>query len=361
MVNLYPFSISIRKLLPRMNKLYSLLKSSRAAIDLASIMVGIIVIGLIGGVIAATVFAVIPWSQDKAAKQQLESIHTAENALYGLSSDSNVALQGGAKRASFGSSAQLDANNLLTLDKTGSYCVIPAVGGKDYHAYVKSGSNKWFSATNSKKTPIEYTGTTPCVNGVDTPIGDASQTPGTVDTGVDDGVGDVPTAPTAPTVPALPAAVLVKSYDFENQSATGFTYFNAKRSAESITVVANGHDASSKYALRYLDTGEADDYYGGIVDRSYTSTGIVTGAKYRMTAWVYWRSGTSVSSMNVSMFGSDYKTVMKADPVTKANTWTQVSFEVKATTSRTVAFSNYGRAYTSADFTVDDVVIEKLP
>jgi len=183
-----------------MLRLHNVLKSSRAAIDLASIMVGIIIIGLIGGVIAATVFAVIPWSQDKAAKQQLESIHTAENALYGLSSDSNVALQGGATRASFGSSMHLNANDLLTLDKTGRYCVISAAGGKDYHAYVKSGSGKWFSATNAQKSATLYAGSTPCVNESDTPVGSGTQAPGTVDIGVDDGSGNVPTEPAGPVV-----------------------------------------------------------------------------------------------------------------------------------------------------------------
>jgi surface protein len=41
-------------------------------------MVGIIVIGVIAGTIAATVFAVIPWSQDAAARQDLDSVRTAE-------------------------------------------------------------------------------------------------------------------------------------------------------------------------------------------------------------------------------------------------------------------------------------------
>lgn len=58
--------------------------SENGAIDLASIMVGIIVIGLIGGVIAATVFAVIPWARDNAAKASLESLKTAENAYAGF-------------------------------------------------------------------------------------------------------------------------------------------------------------------------------------------------------------------------------------------------------------------------------------
>lgn len=64
--------------------LHFLRTSTRAAIDLASIMVGIIIIGIVGGVIAATIFAVLPWAQDKGAKQQLDAVQTAENAYAGL-------------------------------------------------------------------------------------------------------------------------------------------------------------------------------------------------------------------------------------------------------------------------------------
>ena len=71
-------------------------KNEAGAIDLASIMVGIIVIGLIGGVIAATVFAVIPWAQNNAAKQQLDSIVAAQSAYMGLSADFGQAQFGGA-------------------------------------------------------------------------------------------------------------------------------------------------------------------------------------------------------------------------------------------------------------------------
>lgn len=60
-------------------------KSSKAAIDLASIMVGVVIIGLVGGVIAATVFAVIPWAQDNAAKSQVAEVSNAQNAYAGLS------------------------------------------------------------------------------------------------------------------------------------------------------------------------------------------------------------------------------------------------------------------------------------
>ena len=45
-------------------RLNNTLRNEAGAIDLASIMVGIIVIGLIGGVVASTIFAVIPWTQE---------------------------------------------------------------------------------------------------------------------------------------------------------------------------------------------------------------------------------------------------------------------------------------------------------
>lgn len=58
------------------------LRSGVGAIDLASIMVGVIVIGLFASVIAATVFAVIPWSQVQAAKGNLDAVRTAEAVAF---------------------------------------------------------------------------------------------------------------------------------------------------------------------------------------------------------------------------------------------------------------------------------------
>jgi hypothetical protein len=205
-----------------MLRLRSALKSSRAAIDLASIMVGVIIIGLIGGVIAATVFAVIPWSQDKAAKQQLDSVHTAQNAFFGLSSDPSQDLTNG-KKNSFASSAELSTKELLNSDTT--YCTVPTVDGKDYHAYAKSGSGKWFYALNSdKQAQVLTAGLVPCVDTIidgkpvtvvnpvvdngTTPVG---TTPGTVNPG---------TAPVSTSTSAMPAGEVGKSY-YYTFSASG--------------------------------------------------------------------------------------------------------------------------------------------
>jgi type II secretory pathway pseudopilin PulG len=142
--------LPLNEILP-MHRIYKTLHSSKAAIDLASIMVGVIIIGLIGGVIAATVFAVIPWSQDKAAKQQLDSIHTAQNAAYGLSSDAQAAASSGMTPNSFQSSADLAKYNLLS---TGAnYCTIPSTDKKNYTGYSLSSSGSIWAATNDSKIP----------------------------------------------------------------------------------------------------------------------------------------------------------------------------------------------------------------
>lgn len=123
------------------------------AIDLASIMVGIVVIGLIGGVIAATVFAVIPWTQNNAAKQQLDSIVSAQNAYMGLSSASASPLPAGYTANSYTDSTGLAAANLLTTNS--KYCAIPIDGGKGFQAFAYSSNGVVWSVSNSNTKPTE--------------------------------------------------------------------------------------------------------------------------------------------------------------------------------------------------------------
>lgn len=66
-------------------RMLTIFRSERGALDLASIMVGVLVIGIVGGIIAATVFAVIPWSQDRAAQGALDAVKTAESVQFGQS------------------------------------------------------------------------------------------------------------------------------------------------------------------------------------------------------------------------------------------------------------------------------------
>jgi len=134
------------------------------AIDLASIMVGIIVIGLIGGVIAATVFAVIPWAQDNAAKQQLDSVASAESAYIGLSTDGGQQQ----KFASLDDGVTTPANKGKIISGTdtlfdgsglGANIAVVANGtsgnGAHYGAAVKSASGKVFYISDRKTQPTE--------------------------------------------------------------------------------------------------------------------------------------------------------------------------------------------------------------
>lgn len=129
-------------------------RNEKGAIDLASIMVGVLVIGLIGGVIAATVFAVIPWAQDNAAKQQLDPIVQAENAYYGLSSTTPSPLPPGYSPNSFSDSAGLASANLLPANS--KYCVITTNGGQGYQGFSASNSGAIWSVSNANSAPTKF-------------------------------------------------------------------------------------------------------------------------------------------------------------------------------------------------------------
>lgn len=138
--------------------------NEEGAIDLASIMVGIIVIGLIGGVIAATIFAVIPWAQDNAAKQQLNSVKTAEDAYRGLAEDSGVSEYGSNKQLADPTFGTKKHPSLLDLDEN-KVLITPIPGPPpSYTATVVSQSGKTYQLGPDGKIreiPKPDGGTTP--------------------------------------------------------------------------------------------------------------------------------------------------------------------------------------------------------
>lgn len=66
-----------------MRHFYDIFKSARGAIDLATIMVGLIVAGVLTAGVSATVYAVIPWTQDKAAKADLQAMKAPSHYQFG--------------------------------------------------------------------------------------------------------------------------------------------------------------------------------------------------------------------------------------------------------------------------------------
>ena len=309
-----------------MLKLYSVLKSSRAAIDLASIMVGVIIIGLIGGVIAATVFAVIPWSQDKAAKQQLDSVHTAQNAFYGLSSDPSQNLVGG-KKNSFGGSVDLASNNLLSSNP--SYCTVATTDGKDYHAYSKSASGKTFYALNSNKQAQVFTGSFPCItdaNGivVVNPAIDNGSSPVGTTPGTDTGTTPVTPTPEVPALPEVPdSPATTTTTQFTINCPTGVTTAQLPWSG-----VINGTETWSD--------GTKQTYASATVAKSRnvtagtTYTVVLDGTFTALTGSVM--SGESASCIrSMDTWGSQSGTTSMADAFYSATNLTSVPTQLPST------------------------------
>jgi type II secretory pathway pseudopilin PulG len=151
--------------------LLSIYSSSRAAIDLASIMVGIIVIGIIGGIIAATVFIVIPWAQDNAAKASIGAVKTAESAYRGFSAQKGAPGSYGNKEQlvnydttatdnNAGAITQADGGLLQDSDTLLVASATDSDGQPCYSVASHSGSGKTFYATNKKQIPTEEPQTT---------------------------------------------------------------------------------------------------------------------------------------------------------------------------------------------------------
>lgn len=64
--------------------------SLRGAVDLPSIMTGLIVLGIIAGTVSATLFGVIPWTQDNATKKELTEIRKTQETYVTTQSNLNA-------------------------------------------------------------------------------------------------------------------------------------------------------------------------------------------------------------------------------------------------------------------------------
>ena len=135
----------------RKGQLRQHLRNEKGAIDLASIMVGVIVIGLIGGVISASIFTVIPWAQDNAAKQQLDSVVAAQSAYMGLSSGTPPVVPSGSPESSYGDSKTLSNAGLLS--ENTDYCAASTNDGKGYIAFSKSPTGNLWKVTDTNTSP----------------------------------------------------------------------------------------------------------------------------------------------------------------------------------------------------------------
>jgi len=127
------------------------MRSTRAAVDLASIMIGTIVIGIIAGVIAATVFAVIPWAQDNAAKGTLDSMKTAQAAYQGFTNG-----DGFANKATLANPGAAVPDGKSLFKAGNNFNVVTDTSNDCYVAVVKSDSGNIFYTTEKMDEPKQY-------------------------------------------------------------------------------------------------------------------------------------------------------------------------------------------------------------
>ena len=315
----------------------SVFRNERGAIDLASIMVGIIVIGLIGGTIAATIFAVIPWAQDNAAKQQLDSIVSAENAYMGMSSAVPSPLPAGYATNSFADSAGLSGSNLLQAGS--NYCVVTANAGKSYQGYAASSSGNIWSVNDQNSNPISFTGTLPTSCQFITSTVNPPSTP-------------VPT-PTDTLPPASATSpVLLQSWDFQTVASTIDWEHNTTTSSNvgNSTPPYSQSPATSGFAFRTTWY-----YTAGISDFSTSANiqNLVVGKNYRITGYIYKDSGTPPVNIRV---GSSQSPAVSATGI-----WTKTVVEFTAV-STTQEVKLYTSNFTGSSATTyyDNIKIERI-
>lgn len=139
-----------------MNRFLRTIRNPRAAIDLVSIMVGVIVVSIIAGMLSATVFAVIPWAQNQAANTALTEVVEAETLARVPQAGEPL------------SGRYLNSANLQT---AGLYTDTPQVGvdtdptGSCYIAAIKSGAGRVFWLSDTDRDPRVYLNdTSPCAD-----------------------------------------------------------------------------------------------------------------------------------------------------------------------------------------------------
>lgn len=202
-----------RALLERSNAIRSVLKALRkkrtskppflnedGVVDTSSIMIAVLVLSIIAGLIASTVFVVIPWAQDNAAKQQLKSIMAAQQVYAGMATLENVSPDNNPSGslgllnrsvlvktenndpAAYGALSDLiqadlfdpaflpvNAEDLVygeqVLSPDRSLCVIKVENGKGYEAAVRSASGHIFVTNDGWVGPIQIPDTEPICRG----------------------------------------------------------------------------------------------------------------------------------------------------------------------------------------------------
>jgi hypothetical protein len=120
------------------------LKSEEGILDLASIITGVIITGILGAIIAASFIFIIPWFHDKAASDDIQLIKIAEDSHY-------------SDQSKYGDEDALKAGRYLHKTLSTAACVAVTATGDNYTVYVTSKSKKIFSYSPTTATAANNT------------------------------------------------------------------------------------------------------------------------------------------------------------------------------------------------------------
>lgn len=121
------------------------LRAEGGAFDLPSILVGVVVVGVLTAGVLASIFGVIPFSQNHSAKQDIGAVTSAQ----GVSKAQNGVYE---------TAAQLTARNLLPVLNPLKVDTKPTVGG-GWATAAKADTGRVFLSTNTNPEPLDVTGT----------------------------------------------------------------------------------------------------------------------------------------------------------------------------------------------------------
>lgn len=371
-----------------MLKLRKALFNTRAAVDLASVMVGVIIIGIIGGIVAAAIFAIIPWAQDKQAKANLEAVKQAQNVYAGLAATGDLSVKPAftnpllniitihsaaagtttsVKNAQYASYGDLLNNKLV--DYTDDVNMGKGADSACYAvtAYSHSGKVFWLDSTNQKISlyttdsesscsgvtlksilPKNYVAPTPVATPSPTQSATATPTPTPTQTPT-----PAPTqTPTPEPTPSGPQYTLVAKYDFETAATT--PNYNNSQTFGTVSVQAapgTGHGKGLYVSGTSGTTGKAG---------TVATSGLVKGKQYRLSAYVYMKDG---SGIDYSIGGSYASTqgIEAKGKIADKGVWVKRSVLFTAS-STAPPFTSLGY-YDSGkplSYYVDDITIESV-
>ena len=133
-------------------KIFEALKNERGGVDLGSIMTGVVILGITGGVIAATTLGVIPAIQNNVAKSSLSTISLAQSS-HKQGTGKYGTMQDLVDKNLMEKSNETGANENISAD--GKFCTVVYATGA-YMASAKGSSGKYYTITDKNLTPKEF-------------------------------------------------------------------------------------------------------------------------------------------------------------------------------------------------------------